>query len=222
MMRRAAFSLGLLVSCVCAVSTASAAASVYLNAAFANRAVEPTQFGPNEGPGTYVDDPTYVHAITWQSWGGARATGEGLIQPNVSSLDEPISHVSVTLSGLQSCGGLMVYTGYELQLLPPSVPPLYWSSGKAGGFPCHVNAGAYYPGGPRSREIERRGECPFGGLEVNDHTASDFDWLPGSNKPLAAIPWRPRFSGAYSLFCRMDWSRWGADGEWRGSAAQWV
>jgi hypothetical protein len=120
----------------------------------------------------------------------------------------------------------MVYTAYELQLLPPFAPPLYWSSGKAGAFPCHVNAGGYYPGGPRSRELERRGECPFAGLEVNDHTASDFNWLPGGNKPLAAIPWRPRLSGAYSLFCRMDWSSWGdptvtGEGVLRNGFDQW-
>jgi hypothetical protein len=168
--------------------------------------VEPTSFGPNKGPGTIIDDPSYVHGLT------RTAT----------------SPVTVTLGGRESCGGLLVYTKYSLQLAAGAQTPTYWPSGETGELPCQVNAGGYYPDAPPTRESERDGGCVFHGLEVNAQSMPDVPWLPGSNVPLAVVPWRPSLprGSAYSDFCRVQWTSWGAPtatgvGVFRNGFDQW-
>jgi hypothetical protein len=218
--------IGILIAFTLGGEARAAGPTVYLNAAFANRPVEPSSFGPNSGPGTILDDPNYVQALEWSSWGGAQATATGRVR--LETTRTATSPVTVTLDGLESCGGLLVYTSYSLQLALGVQTPMYWPSGETGTFPCHVNAGGYYPNASFTRSSEAQGGCVFHGLEVNAQSDPDFPWLPGSNAPVAVVPWTPRLprGSAYSFFCRMQWTTWTqptvvGEGVLRNGFTQW-
>jgi hypothetical protein len=218
--------LGMIIALTLGGEARAAGSTVYLNAAFANRPIEPTSFGPNSGPGTILDDPNYVQALEWSSWGGAQATGTGRVR--LETTRTAMSPVTVTLGGLESCGGLLIYSSYSLQLASGAQTPMYWPSGQTGTFPCHVNAGGYFPNAPFTRSSEAQGGRVFHGLEVNAQSDSDFPWLPGGNAPLAVVPWTPRLprGSAYTLFCRMQWTAWAQStvtgkGVMRNGIKQW-
>jgi hypothetical protein len=206
---------------------ASATSSVYLNAPLANQAVEPTSFSPDKGPGAALYAHEYVRGLTWSSWGAAQATGSG--QVSIETTRTATSPVTVTLSGLEDCGGLQVYSSYSLQLAAGAASPARWPSGQTGTFPCRVSAGGYFPDGPSYiRSSEAQGGCIFGGLNANLQFANAFPWLGGNDADYTNLPWSPRLprGSAYTGFCRVHWSPWArptvvGTGALRNGVKQW-
>jgi hypothetical protein len=204
-------------------------APVYLNAPFADRGAEPTEFSPNRGPspGGTASLPGlgYVRGLTWTSWGGTRATGVGrvrLLNDRTSA-----SSVTVTLGGLESCAGVMIYTSYSLELGVGAQRPRYWPSGQTGRFPCFISAGAYIPQSPLARVPEAQGSCVFHGLAVRSQGAPGLPWLVGTDET-PDVKWSPHLprGSAYSLFCRTQWTKWGEPivtgrGVLRNGVKQW-
>lgn len=213
---------------VCGEQAQGASAAVYLNAPFADRGLEPTEFSPTSGPGpgaASLPGVGYVQALKWTSWGGPEATGTGRVRLLTDRTSA--STVSVTLRGARNCGGVMAYSTYSLQLPQGSQQPRYWPSGQTGGFPCRISAGAYIPGSALARRPEAQGGCVFHGLEIHNQGAPGLPWLAYIFEP-PAISWNPGLprGSAYSGFCRMQWSTWGAQtvtgkGVLRTGVKQW-
>lgn len=198
-------------------STAKAAIPsppVFFNDLSADRTIEPDHFG---GIGQSTDDPwtysKYVQGLHWSSWGGVQATATGSVWLSVPSSSET-SPVVVTLGGLQTCGGQLIYTSYSLQLRAAATAPSGWPRGETGRFPCTINAGGYYPSDRLAREETDEGQCPLDGI-ANEFDGNTVRWRPGL--PRGAL-------GSY--LCRPRWSSWGksiAVGEavFRDGLRQW-
>lgn len=83
--------MGMLIAFTLGGEARAAGSTVYLNAAFANRPVEPSSFGPKSGPGTIIDNPNYVQALEWSSWGGEAATGTGRVRLEALKIADTMS-----------------------------------------------------------------------------------------------------------------------------------
>jgi hypothetical protein len=195
----------------------AAVASVFINAHLASAATEPASFAPNQGPGPYIETTDYVEQIHWSSWGAAQATGSAQVQLLTDATST--SPATVTLGGLSSCGGQLVYTTYTLALAPGAASPKLWPQGQSGSFPCHITAAAYNGVERLSRADAARGHCVLNdGLEV---------LLPTS--PPIAPRWTPKTPPHGNLspgMCAMLWTSWGKPlavgrGVMRDGSAQW-
>lgn len=179
-----------------AFSTAAGSTnSVLLNAQYADRGERPERFGPDKGPGLYIEDSRYVQNIHWTSWGSSEASGTGRVSRLTGNAT---SAVNVTLGGLTSCGGQMVYTTYSLTLAPSEPTPKYWAQGQTGTFPCHITAAHFNPYDHGERAAAGRGDCTFNGLVKLGSYAAPVAWKP-----------QPPRGGAYFGLCRMAWHSWG-------------
>jgi hypothetical protein len=212
-MRRSTLAgVALSVALLMGASAALANAPVLLNARFASGPVEPTTFGPDKGPGPYIEASNYVEGITWSSWGGSQATGSGRVRLLVGTTTSP---VTVTLGGLTDCGGQSIYTTYSLALAPAAATPRFWPDGQNGSFPCHITAGYLNPTDPGERQAAARGDCTFNGLVKLGTYATPVPWAP--------VPPRGRYVG----LCRMSWRSWGSSsaigtGIMRNGFSQWA
>jgi hypothetical protein len=92
------------------------------------------------------------------------------------------SPVTVTLSGLSTCGSQEVYSDYAIELAPGAQPGIDWSQAQRGSFACRFSAGNYRPS---KRDAE--GGCTFFGR-------NRAGWVPSVPKQ-----W------LYEGFCRMQW-----------------
>jgi hypothetical protein len=204
--RRATWLIGLaalVLSLAVMTADAQASSEVYVNAAWANQPVEPTQFGPNEWPGKYgryAYFRNWVQGLQWSSWGGpeATATGNVVFLANINSPQTTTSPVIATFGGLTTCGGQLVYTMYSLKLQAGAQQPDYWSQAQTGTFPCHVSGGGWYPSDPYNTKTG--GPCGFSGLSVNS-----VPWLP-LTLPIN-VRWSPNLppSSAYTEPPRLFW-----------------
>jgi hypothetical protein len=184
-----------------------------INAASADRPIEPTHFSP-----LYVDPQlsnkalnNYVRAINWENWGDAEAIGHG----QVTLLDgtSATAPVTVMLSGLRQCAGISTYTRYSLELAPGATEPSEWPVGKSGSFPCEIGIAAPAQPGTYIPGKFHRG-CSLEGLNV-DHL--DREGEPGGGGPPPWQPSLPHYPGLdpsthpnENQFCMLRWSGWGS------------
>jgi hypothetical protein len=174
----------------------AASSSVFLNAQYADKAERPEAFGPDKGPGPYIEARTYVRSVHWTSWGGSTATGAGEVMLlNNTSATSP---VSITFGGLTTCGGQMIYTTYTLTLAAGAATPKYWAQGQHGMFPCHITAGYFNPNDHGEHAAAARGDCTFNGLVKLGTYSEPAPWMPET----------PRGAHYFGL-CRMAWASWG-------------
>lgn len=200
-----------------APSALAADRPVYFGGGFATSGIRPTGFGPNDSSrrtGKYFKD-TYVNQVTWSSWGGATAIGSGMVSLNHLH-DDQRTPVSVTLSGITNCGGFQIYTHYEL-MLPPGAPPAKdFSKVRSEDFPCHVNAGGYYPGVVKNPHCSYPGNegCFMDGLSTSPLIRN---WIPdvfeggpnGFSTGHGPLKPRPRaWGGTDPSYLGMHWTAW--------------
>jgi hypothetical protein len=176
-------------------TTASAASPVYLNQAGLRTAVQPSAF-----PFANYNDPHNPNILaearllsaSWSGWGAATATAQG--QAHVQwvdastgphNLQEVTVPVVITASGLQTCGGIQVYTSLVMSPAPGATVPPHFSQvdrdEQVG--PCRVHAGDYVA---RQSEGRDPNGCYFKGLRE--------------------VLIRSPFS---LLYCAMRWKGWG-------------
>jgi hypothetical protein len=195
------------------VPASAAAPSVFLNTQYASQAERPEAFGPDEGPGPYIEARTYARAIHWISWGGPEATGVGQVMLLTGTATSP---VTITLGGLTNCGGQLIYTTYAMALAPGVPKPRYWAQGQAGRFPCHITAAYFSPHDRGEQAAAVRGDCTFSGLVKLGSYAEPVSWMPP-----------PPRGGRYVGLCRMAWRSWGGPtasviGIMRNGFRQWA
>lgn len=174
-----ALAMAFCVSAALAQATPAASqAQVYFNDAGASGPVEPRSFAP-ASPCCLTE---YVRDLTWQSWGGATATGTGMVSTGkvTSEGNEGESPATVTLSGLSTCGGQPVYSSYTIEVAS-GIQPADWAQAHSGSFACRFSAGNYRPS-----KIDAQGGCEF------QYLANGSAWTP-------RLPWHE------VGFCRMQW-----------------
>lgn len=189
--------LGLILALALAGS-ASAVQAPVINAPSADQGVEPTHFSPLSIERTTVFAADgYVSGIHWSSWGEGEATGTGAVvlhpyEPQITGT----SAVTVTLSGLEDCAGVMVYSSYALALLPGQAEPERWSTVQSGSFPCQVGGDGF------AQRSGRRIGCFVGFLH---RPLSDPEHL--REQP---VGWTPHLPGSgVTAFCDLRWTQWG-------------
>jgi hypothetical protein len=205
---------GLLLSVGSGVAT-GATAPVYLNDLAASSPVEPVTIGggPGEGglpTGEESFNPRFLTALVWSSWGSPQATATGMVSQLVPN-STATSAASVTVSGLQSCDGVEIYTNYKVRFAPVAVEPRSWARAQSAQLPCTVSADGFVATEAGVQRTYRRGECSTAGIDG-----------PGD------LLWSPRLpKGAlYAFLCRMHWTGWGSTtargvGVFRDGLTQW-
>ena len=190
--------LALALSCSLATAASSEPARVYLNAPSASPE-RPAKVPNYQVVRTDAREPTkflsvqaFLSGVEWSTWGGSTATGTGRVE--VDSDDTRPGHhqayasqsaaVSITTSGLVSCGGQLVYTAYALSLASGAAEPQDFSYVKIRSLPCRLHALAYYAG--IEKVAHTTGDCLFRG--VSGQLPSGF---------------------GYFAYCRMQWKDWG-------------
>ncbi len=196
-------SVALIALVICAAQAASvghaaSAGGVYLNVAMAHPE-RPTTI-PNyelnqpdaHDPAKFLSVQSHMNGVTWSSWGGSTATGNG--QVVVSSSDTRLGHtqpytsqsaaVSIVASDLVSCGGRQLYTAYTLTLTGTNPEPRDFAYVKDRSLPCRMQALTYYAG--IEKVANTTGDCLFRG--VTEQLPSGFGYLS---------------------YCRMTWQGWG-------------
>ena len=136
---------------------------------------------------------TFVNRITWTSWGGTTATGTGTVEVVSSDTrpghEQPYSSqtapVTITASGLASCGGQPIYTAYSLTLLGSASEPRDFHYARERVMPCRLLALNYYAG--YEKVAGGKGDCLFHG--VTEPLPSGFGYLG---------------------YCKMRWQGWGS------------
>jgi hypothetical protein len=150
----------------------------------------PTPADPHDST-KFLDVQAFLSGLAWSSWGGATASGSGRLEVNSSDTRpghvEPYASqsaaVSITASGLTSCGGFQVYTSYTLTLAPGQAEPRDFELVSHRSLPCRLHALDYYAG--YERVANTTGDCLFKGVSGQ---------LP------------PGFG--YLGYCRMRWTGW--------------
>lgn len=179
--------------------TSSARASVYLNVPTAQpeRPANLPDYAAiltaPHNPSKFLEVQTFVNHITWTSWGGTTATGTGTVEVDSSDTrpghEEPYSSqsapVTVTASGLASCGGQPIYTAYSLTLLGSVSEPHYFHYARERTMPCRLLALNYYAG--YEKVAGGKGDCLFHG--VTEPLPTGFGYLG---------------------YCKMRWQGWGS------------
>lgn len=191
----------------------------FINSAFADRPVQPTRFSPPNIGELNVSSVVnnYVRDISWDEWGEATAVGHGQVslvdlasgefELQNGEVPARTSPVTITLSGLRTCSGFLVYTDYELTLAPGAQPPSTWPKGQRGRFPCSISAGGFQPFSRAAMEGKvGEGNCGFHGLAPAGYLSE-----LTSGPPIEQPRWKPhRPPGKGStVFCKMLWKHWG-------------
>jgi hypothetical protein len=176
-------------------STTSATPTVYLDQAGLSEAVQPTALRLAEYHS--ADQKTLVNSavsgVSWSSWGGASAEGSGqaLIQwtdasTGLHSQAKATVSVVVSATGLQTCGGISVYTSLVISVAAGATAPPHFAQVQrdTNVLPCAVHGGDYIAGQDERRDPHG---CFFKGLHELIVT--------------------PPFSLDY---CAMRWKAWGS------------
>jgi hypothetical protein len=192
------------------VSTGEAAPKRQLpviNASYAERAVEPTHFSPTDIADrlTPTQLSNYVRGITWSSWGGSTAVGQG--QVTLLNGTNESSPVTVRLGGLGTCAGVEVYSTYSLELGRGASRPELWPEGQTGKFPCDIWL-AGTTGGTFQGSTTHRGHAAFAGIQL-DHESR----FPRGGGQAGLVPFKPPLPMSKVApqvnFYRMQWNAWG-------------
>jgi hypothetical protein len=178
----------------------------FINAIYADQPVEPTRFSPNDiAHLTSLDVNNYVRAITWSSWGGTKAVGQGqvsLLNGSSEDYETPpgrTSPVTVTLGGLRRCAGVLVYTTYSLQLAAAASEPTHWPKGQTGSFPCTPMVMSEFAA-PATPRVRRRSTACAHPLAAPVLTKEE----PQS----VTVPFHPK-PPAPTFLCYMRFHSWG-------------
>jgi hypothetical protein len=172
-LRRLALGLLPLVGVLAAGTTSAASPpAVYIDQAGLSEAAQPSAFRLPEYHS--ADLHTLVNAavsgVIWSSWGSASAKGSGqaLVQwtdatTGLHAQAHATLPVIVTASGLQTCGGLSVYTSLVMAPAPGATMPPHFAQVEHDGNvqPCAVHAANYVAG--QSERGDPNG-CLFKGL----------------------------------------------------------
>jgi hypothetical protein len=190
------YALACLVFLPSSALAAGGSQTIYINSPWADQPVMPTRFSPDNladfnptKAGAYNLN-NYVRKIQWTSWGGQTAEGTGEV--SLLREDGSTSPVVVTLSGLESCAGISVYTTYSLALAAGAEQPAGWPKGETGHFPCVPTLSDFYHG----ERLSRRDNCITG-----------LDRLLSDQKIIAK--WKPRPKGHNWFLCELHFRSWG-------------
>jgi hypothetical protein len=177
------------------VATAAVPSHVYLDQAGSSEAVRPSslRLGEYHSADLHTLANAAVSGISWSSWGGAAAegTGQALIQwtdaaTGLHAQERATVPVLVSASGLQTCGGISVYTSLVISPAPGAVAPPHFAqvAHDMNVMPCAVHAASYVAG---KEERHNPNGCFFQGMSY-----------------LMLVP-------PFSLYyCAMHWKTWGA------------
>jgi hypothetical protein len=191
-LRRATTALALLtgLALLLAGTAGAASSAVYLNQPRISQGVRPPalQFGEPRSPA--IKAVASVSGLSWSSWGGATAEGNGqaLIQWPDARATVP---VVARASGLKSCGGIDVYTSLVISPAPGATVPPYFAQVQNDRevLPCTVHGGNYVAG--REERTDPDG-CFFSGLSEAELFRSVGTFPSGIG------------------YCAMRWKDWGS------------
>jgi hypothetical protein len=175
-----------------AVSHAAAVASVYLNQPRLPEPIQPKAVDVGEYSAHGVSATSSLSGLSWTGWGEATATGTGqaLIRWGNRPEDQATVAAVVSVSGRESCDGVLIYTSLTMQPAAGVVAPSQFALVERDIYlsPCQVHGGSYVAGRDERTQPQ---DCFFTGL---------------SNKLLfGSIP-SYRFGAEY---CAMRWVGWG-------------
>jgi hypothetical protein len=166
--------------------------AVLINSRLAEGPERPRHFGWLSTDNTEGTPINWVREINWTNWGGPTADGVG----QVGLLDERTgtSPVNVELGGRQECGGVQVYSNYNLTLQPGAPEPAGWTALRMGSFPCRIAIGNY-----SGERLGRRSNCVFGLYETSPNPK-------GGARPAR---WHPKAPEGKWFLCQLRLKHWG-------------
>jgi hypothetical protein len=186
--------LVLVSSLLTATASAVVPPTVYLDQAGLRTAVRPSvvRFREYHSADLHTLVNAAVSGVSWSSWGGAMASGSGqaLIQwtdatTGLHAQAHATLPVTVSAAGLQTCGGVKIYTSLVINVAAGATAPPHFAQVQTDRevLPCAVHAGAYVAG--QEDRTDPNG-CFFKGLKE--------------------LVIRPPFS---LFYCAMHWRGWG-------------